>query len=161
MPICLKTKKSSRTTVQLFLLLGMVVTLWAGCGSGEPEEDALVIARFKDKTLTSTQLDYYVPEGLAPEDSIRFANQFIDRWIREQAVMERALQDDPELIEKVNFKVEDYRAKLIMHEFHGKLVEQNKSAEVPESELRQYYEENKENFRSKEQMYSYFFLLKY
>lgn len=130
-----------------------------GCGGGDPGGDSPVVAQFKDKVLTQKQLDFYVPDGVPAEDSARFAKQFVKRWVREQAVMDRAISEDETLSERIEYKVEDYRAKLIMHEYHTGLIERSLDQDIPDSEINSYYEQNKDNFRSKQTLYSYFYLV--
>lgn len=149
-------KKHSHILALAFL---SVLFLTVGCGGGDSAGDSQVIAQFKDKTLTQKQLDFYVPDGVPSEDSARFAKQFVKRWIREQAVMDRAISQDETLSERVEYKVEDYRAKLIMHEYHTGLIEESLDKDVPLAEIQAYYEQNKDNFRSKETLYSYFYLV--
>lgn len=129
-----------------------------GCGEEEVVSDSPMVAQFKDKILTEEQLDFYIPDNVSSEDSARFAKQFTDRWVREQAVMDHALTEDAALETKVNFKVENYRAKLIMHEYHAKVLS-NLEREVPLDDIRTYYEENKDNFRSDQEYFSYFYLV--
>lgn len=131
----------------------------AGCGDGLPEADSPIVVSFKDKFLTQKQLDFYVPDGVSSEDSARFAKQFVSRWVLEQAVMDKAISEDESLEERIEYKVEDYRAKLIMHEYHTAIIEKSMSNEVADAEIKAYYEENKDNFRSKEALFSYFFLM--
>lgn len=121
-------------------------------------EDSKVIAKFKDKTLTEDQLDFYIPAGVPTEDSIRYAEQFIEKWIREQAVMDKALSEDEGLQARVAYKVENYRAKLIMHEYHAKMLETLDTA-VPAEDVAEYYETNKDNFLSDQEYYSFFYLV--
>lgn len=137
------------------LLLGAGLLL-ASCG-GSSDED--VVVSFKDKDLTRKMLSHYIPEGVKGEDSIRFAQQAVQQWTLDQSVMAYALELDPELAERVAYKVEDYRAELIKHEYHTRLIEDSLTASISEPEIDAYYEKNKQHFRGKENMYCYFYIM--
>jgi|GEM_PF-5942956 len=135
----------------------LVLPLW-GCGEDEVALEAETIVKFKDKTLTRQQLQFYIPDGISEQDSARYSQQFINQWLKEQAVMDIALTDDENLAERIAFKVEDYRAKLIMHEYESQLVEQSLDQVVPDSLILKFYRNNQEYFRSQEDLYSYFYI---
>lgn len=140
-------------------LASLAVLLVSGCGGSDGTAEEPVIASFKEKKLTASLLQHYIPEGVSAKDSARYADQFIKQWLKEQAVMDKALSADPDLSEKVEFKVQDYRAKLIMNTYETQLVEREMDKEVPMSEVVTYYEAHKDNFRSKEALYNYFYLV--
>jgi hypothetical protein len=129
--------------------------LFASCGSSSDED---IVVSFKDKDLTRKMLAHYMPEGVHGEDSIRFAQQAIQQWTLDQSVTAHALELDPELAERIAYKVEDYRAELIKHEFHTRLIEDSLTANISNNEISTYYEANKQHFRGKENMYCYFYL---
>ena len=137
----------------------LAILLFSACGGGSGDEAEPVIVSFKDKSLTPSLLKRYIPQGVSSEDSARYADKFIEQWVKEQAVMDYALSQDETLSEEVEFKVQDYRAKLIMNAYEARLVEKEMDKEVLPQEIRNYYEANKDNFRSKEEMYCYFYLV--
>ena len=141
----------------LGLFLSCLLVL--SCGGDQVEYSSPEVAHFKNKVLSQEQLQFYVPDGINQEDSVRYAKQFIDQWITEQAVCEKALDDYPELAKEIDYKVQDYRAKLITHEYHNLLVEKSMDTNISFKEIAAYYEENKDNFLSKEKLYGYFYLV--
>jgi hypothetical protein len=64
---------------------------------------------------------------------------------------------DEDLAARIAYKVEDYRAELIKHEYHSRLIRDSMDTKVPEKEIMDYYEKNKANFRGKENLYAYFY----
>lgn len=136
----------------VILLLGCFM----GCG-GNKTDGTPEVARYRNKVLTRKQLDLYLPSNVSPEDSTRFAKLFIEQWQREEAVVDVALSSIPNLEEQVESKVEDYRKKLIMFEYTSRLIADSLDSEVPESEIRQYYNQHLGEFISKENLYQYFY----
>lgn len=133
--------------------------LWMGCGGSDGLGESPVIAQYKEKRLTQEELNHYLPDGILEEDSLRYTQQFVRQWLKEQAICDKALGEDETLASRVEYKVQDYRAKLIMHEYHTRLIEDQLDMEVSKVAIQNYYEANKGNFRSKEDLYSYFYLV--
>jgi hypothetical protein len=142
-----------RPGVSLLTCAGLLLASCGGAGS----ED--VVVSYKDNALTRKMLAHNIPEGAKGEDSTRFATQAVQQWMLDQSVMDYALELDPELSERIAYKVEDYRAELIKHEFHTRLIEDSLSAVVDAKEIDDYYEKNKQHFRGKENMYCYFYIM--
>lgn len=140
-------------------VLLLTALLGSGCGDGYDQGDSPVIAQYKEKALTQEELNHYLPDGILPDDSARYAQQFIRQWLKEQAVCDKALTEDETLANRVEYKVRDYRAKLIMHEYHSRLISTQLDMEVSETAIRNYYEANKDNFKSKENLFAYFYLV--
>ncbi len=144
--------------VTLVLLWLFTLQFWS-CDGKEPPLDDGIVVQFKDNYLTKSQLSFYIPNGIPEADSARYAQQFIAQWIKERAVMERALTEDHELTDLIDYKVRDYRAKLIMHEYESKLVERSLDKDISDSSIQKFYDDNIEHFKSKEDLYCYFYLV--
>lgn len=141
-----------------FGLLCLIALLGWSCGVGETVVDDEVVVRYKDNYLTEQQLAFYIPDGIPERDSARYSQQFINQWIKEQAVMDKALSEDEELADRIEYKVQDYKAKLIMHEYETRLVETSLEKEVEDSLVMNFYNSNIEYFKSKEELFCYFYL---
>lgn len=124
------------------------------CSGNSPQD---VVVSYKEKSLTRTQLQAFMPQGLNPADSARFAEQAIEEWIMDQAVMDEALSRDDSMAERVAAKVEDYRAELIKHEFHNQLIKDSLDLAVDEAEIIAYHERSKQDFISADNRYCYFY----
>ena len=148
----------SLRSLPLGLLCLIALQLWS-CGGGETVLDDEVVVRYKDNYLTEKQLSFYIPDGIPERDSARYAQQFINQWIKEQAVMDKALIEDEDLAERIEYKVQEYRAKMIMHEYETKLVERSLDKEISDSLVQEFYDANIEYFRSKEELFCYFYLV--
>lgn len=136
-----------------------LMTLIVSCGSNATVSDNGAVASFKDKHLTREMLDHYLPKDVSPKDSIRFAESFVKQWIKEQAVMDEALNYYPSLAAEVEYKVQDYKAKLIMHSYQNRIIEESLDKVVSKKEILAFYEANKQNFISTEKLYNYFYIV--
>lgn len=130
-----------------------------GCGGGSKTDGAGMVASYKDRQLTREMLSHYLPKGLAPEDSARVSKAFVKQWLEEQAVMDEALDKYKGLAEEVEYKVQDYKAKLIMHSYENRMIEEALDKNVSKKEIVAFYEANKDNFISTEKLYNYFYIV--
>lgn len=136
-----------------------LVLLGAGCGGKEDADSKGVVASFKEKQLTREMLDHYLPKEAAEKDSARIADSFVKQWLKEQAVMDEALNYDAELAQEVEYKVQDYKAKLIMHSYQNRIIDESLDKNVSKKEILAFYETNKQNFISTERLYNYFYIV--
>ncbi len=130
-----------------------------GCGGGKTQDNAGAVASYKDRQLTKEMLANYLPKGLSPEDSSRVSKAFVQQWLEEQAIMDEALSTYKDLAEEVEYKVQDYKAKLIMHSYENRLLEESLDKNVSKKEIVAFYEANKDNFISSEKLYNYFYIV--
>lgn len=138
------------------LFIAALGILW-GCGS-QDIDDSPVVARYKKMELTQNQLEYHIPRGLEEKDSVLYARNYIDQWIKEQVIAEKAIEINPDLEKEIEFKVRDYRQKLLVFEYRTYLKENNKDTVIIESEIREYYKNNLNKFTSSENLVSYFYM---
>lgn len=142
------------------MCLGLALSIGlASCGGGAGDDDNRVVAAYKDKQLTREMLDHYLPADVSAKDSARFAEAFIKQWVKEQAVMDEALSYDAELAQEVEYKVQDYKAKLIMHSYQNRIIEESLDKNVSPKEILAFYEANKASFVGTENLYNYFYIV--
>ncbi len=133
-----------------WIVLLLVAAGWASC---QPPEDAkaddVLLARVYNQELYLSELKDMIPPGLSPEDSMEMIEAFVDRWVREAVLMEEAERAVPKDL-NIDKLVRDYRASLIRHSYEKRLVEQMLDSVVTDEEIRDFYEQSKEQFRLEE-----------
>ena len=129
--------------IALVILSLLVVS---GCKQQTGEASKDVIVSLGNETLTKEELESYIPKGLSPQDSLIAAENYIQFWIREILVYEIANKN---VADKVEIKrlVENYRQSLIKYRYQEQLVQEKLPKEITENAIRQYFEENKANFK--------------
>jgi hypothetical protein len=147
-----------RHILQICSGIGLMLAV-VGCGGGKTQDNAGAVASYKDRQLTKEMLANYLPKGLSPEDSSRVSKAFVQQWLEEQAIMDEALSTYKDLAEEVEYKVQDYKAKLIMHSYENRLLEESLDKNVSKKEIVAFYEANKDNFISSEKLYNYFYIV--
>lgn len=91
------------------------------------------------------EMQQQLPYGLSGGDSIKFVQEFVQKWVEEQVLYEKA-EHNVRGDESIERMVNDYRRTLVMNNYERRLLQQKVSEELPEKELLQYYENNKQLF---------------
>lgn len=134
------------------ILVFTVAAVFTACGffSGNSNEE--VIARVGDHYLTEEML-YESISLKGVDDSSTLIENYIDSWVKEQLLIQKAMQNLS--TDEVNFEkqLESYRNSLIIYTYENKLVEQKLDTSVSDADVDQYYQENKSNFDLNERLY--------
>lgn len=104
------------------------------------------LAQVHNKMLYLSDMEGMFPENCSSKDSSLIINNFIESWVRDNALMHEAELNIPNDL-KINELVRDYRSSLIRHNFEKNMVDILMDTIVTESEMSAYYEKNKEQFR--------------
>lgn len=132
------------------VVIACAVLVLFSCKYLQRSDHKPVLARVNNTYLYIDDLEGVVPPGTEPEDSIVLVNQFVQNWIREQLVLQKAEMNLSSDLKNVEKQLEEYRKSLIIYAYQEKLVSQNLDTNVTEAEIAQYYENNKANFELRE-----------
>jgi hypothetical protein len=125
--------------------------LIVSCGGGtEKDNDRTAIAKANNEYLYADEIGNIVPPGTAPQDSLDLLKKYIDNWIRESLVIQKAevnLTDEQKNVEK---QLQDYRKSLITYTYEKELVKQKLDTTVSNEEIEQYYNNNPSDFELKD-----------
>lgn len=115
-------------------------------GTADADRALNPIVTVGDKTLYQADLDEIIPMGLSAEDSTAAAKSYIDIWVNDQLMYNKALQN---IINKkdIDELVESYKKSLITSSYQEQLLKEHFSKSVSENELKAYYEQNKDKFK--------------
>lgn len=140
---------TSKSVGTLFFLL--LVTSLVSCSSKNNEnENRKAIARANDAYLYQDDILNIVPKGTSAKDSIELVKKFIDNWIRERLVIQKAEDNLDESQKNVEKQLEAYRNSLITYTYEKELVKQKLDTTVTNEEIEEYYNTNKSNFELKD-----------
>lgn len=96
--------------------------------------------------LYKEDLTSALPVGLSKDDSLLFTEHYIRSWAEEILLYEKAENNIPDNA-GIDQLVENYRKALIMHTYQQELINQRLSKDLPEEDVKAYYEQNKELFK--------------
>ncbi len=125
----------------LFLLLLSL----CGCSEDKMRNQKDLIAQVNQTVLTRKQLAEQIGSGRSGADSARLADHFINHWIEEELLYEKALQNLSDM-QEIDRLVEDYKRQLIVFEYQKKLVNERLKDEISEEELQSFYQSHRTNF---------------
>ena len=134
------------------LLVGLiavsVLALAAGCQLfSKNKPDDTVLAKTSSAVLTLQQVSKKMPDNLKGDDSVQFLQNYVDKWIHHQLMLERAIANiDNDGYESVENMVNDYRTALLVYKYQQLYIEQNLDTLVLDSEIADHYEKYGNNF---------------
>lgn len=129
----------------------IVTILLVSCNyfKSEPVEDP--IARVGETYLTLSDMDNALPDNVTVQDSIIFANNYIQDWAQQQLMLSRAKFNIPEIKQQqFEILVKEYRADLYINAYKEGLIAKSMDKQVSHLELEAYYEDHKDNFKLNE-----------
>jgi len=115
-------------------------------------EDKKAIAKVYDKILYEDDIKSILPEQLTKEDSLLFVNSYINKWAKEQLLLQKAkinLNQEKGSIDKL---VEQYKQDLLINKYKEAIVKQELDTLVTQSDIDSFYIENKDIFRLNEEL---------
>lgn len=125
----------------------LLLIIFTSCTLFQEEKKDGVVARVKDKYLMLSDIESIVPKDAAKEDSALIINSYIQSWIKENLILQKAelnLKGDETDFQK---QLEDYRKSLIIFTYEKELISQRLDTIVKKEEIEEFYENNKHNFK--------------
>lgn len=127
-----------------YLLL--IICLSVACGRNAVRKDEQPLARVHDKYLYLSDLKGVVPAGISGTDSASLLKDFVEKWIRNQLLLNKAelnLTDEEKNVEQ---QMESYRSSLLIYAYQQGYLQQNLDTVVTDAEIEAYYNDNQSNF---------------
>lgn len=137
--------------------IGLLIVLCLGSceyipkiGQKREEQTGKILAKVNRAYLYQADLPSTLTSPIkGNQDSVQLVKEYIDSWIYHQLMMQKAKDFLPaESIRSIKIKVDDYAGSLYAFEYEKELITQKIDTEVTESELENYYEQNKNSFTS-------------
>lgn len=132
--------------MRILVLLPVILLACGSCKEKHDHRGKTPLVEVDGNFLYKEDLMSVLPEGLSKDDSTLFAEHYIRSWAEEILMYEKAEDNIPDNVD-VEKLVENYRKALIMHTYQQELINQKLTNEIPEQEMTEYYERNKELFK--------------
>jgi len=127
----------------------ILLLLFVSCSYFKPEAKPQAIARVNDSYLFKDEIKDLVPPGTSKEDSIVIVRSFIDRWASQKLMMNAAeINLSSEKQAEYNELIRQYKIDLYTKGYLEEIVKTTVDTIISEAELKGYYKENKENFKT-------------
>jgi len=104
------------------------------------------VARVNNTFLYLDELSGIAALGSTKEDSAARVEAYIDSWIRKELLIQEAAKKININEAEVERKILDYRYSIIAYEYQSYYIKQNLDTVFNESEIKQYYQNNIDNF---------------
>jgi hypothetical protein len=119
------------------------------CNYFKPEKKAQSIARVGKSYLYKSDIATLVPAGTTKEDSLLLVRDFINRWASQKLLIEAAERNLSDAKKsEYNKLIKQYKIDLYTKAYIEEVVKRTVDTVISQEELKKYYEENKENFRT-------------
>jgi len=87
-----------------------------------------------------------LPNNYSKEDSLIFVKNFINKWAREQLLVQKAKINLQEEKEQINTLVDQYHQDLLINKYKEAVVKQELDTLVTDTDIESFYTQNKEIF---------------
>ncbi|MEP4745441.1 MAG: peptidyl-prolyl cis-trans isomerase [Flavobacteriaceae bacterium] len=134
------------------LILGLLV--FSSCDSFFKKKiEKEPLARVGDSFLYKEDLASFMTNDMSEQDSVLFTLNFINNWASKQLLLSKSKINLPEeKLHEYDLLVDDYRSDLYTRAYVEALVLQAQDTAVSTSQLREYYQREKENFKLNEKL---------
>jgi hypothetical protein len=132
-----------------FVTAVVVSLVFTACTFFDSNKNTEAIARVNSDYLYAADIANLVPPGISKEDSIVIVRSFIDRWASKKLLIKVA-EVNLNKSKKAEFDtlIQQYKIDLYTKAYLEEIVKRTTDTVISETELRNYYNENKENFKS-------------
>ena len=137
----MRVYKSART--YRFILFTL---LFVACEMISPKSKVPVVAEVGTKQLTQTDLNEVIPAGLNKTDSSLLANEYINKWIKQELLVQKAEENLSIEQKNLSREIREYRNSLIIYRYKNELMKQRMDTVVSINEINEYYNANLSNF---------------
>lgn len=117
-----------------------------------------VIAKAFDRNLYDTDIANIIPKGTSYQDSITIIRGYVNNWLRQQVVLQKAEDNLTEQQKDVSKQLEEYRNSLITYLYERQLVSEKLDTSVTDEEIEKYYNDNAANFELKDNIIKVLYL---
>lgn len=133
----------------LIISLGVISLINTSCNTFLVKNgDDKVIAVVGNSKLTKTQLELATPPDMSEIDSISFSQSYIERWVRNRLLLEKAeINLSKDALNEIELMIENYETSLMVFQYQQMLIQQKLDTIVTDEDIQLYYNENSGNFK--------------
>ncbi len=124
----------------------ILLVFFASCKKPEHGKNDSVAISVNSKSLSYSDLSLILPKTYTQEDSLRIVNNYIDKWIKTQLLLEHANMNLTEEQKNVKRQIEDYKNSLLIYKYQQQYISQKLDTFVNYTEIKKYYEKHHDDF---------------
>ena len=133
-----------------FTYLFVILLVYSCNTTADKDKNRAAIARANNEYLYLDDVKEIVPHGTSVKDSAELIKKYIENWVHESLVIQKAesnLSDEQKNVEK---QLKDYRNSLITYAYEKELVKQKLDTTITDAEIEGYYNNNQSDFELKD-----------
>lgn len=123
-------------------IVALAVSL-AGCTSDISDEP---LASVGEKVLYRSKVEEILPKGISREDSVSMSQNYIDKWIKQELLIQKADENLSDEQKNLRNELEEYRNSLIIYKYKNELIRQRMDTVVTNQQIEEFYNNNPANF---------------
>lgn len=112
-------------------------------------KDKTIVAKVGDAVLYETDLAGIFKAGTSPDDSVNIRTIFIDNWVKEEVLFQKAVESLSDSLKNKDQELKDYYRSLIRHAYEQELVNRQLDTTVTVQDIETYYNQYQGNFELK------------
>ena len=129
------------------ILAGIILlTFTQSCTQLEPRNREKPLASVFNNHLYPSELKDIFPGNVSPEDSLLILQNYVDKWVKKQLILQKAELNLTEEQKDVRLQIEEYRSSLLIYKYEQNLILQKLDTLISGEEVEAYYTENPSNF---------------
>ncbi|MEO9892283.1 peptidyl-prolyl cis-trans isomerase [Aurantibacter sp.] len=134
------------------IVFGLLLVIPSSCGLKNKEAGG-VLARVGQNYLYVEDVTPLLNKNLSEQDSATIVSNFINNWAAKQLLLDKArINLSEEKLAEFDALVNDYKADLYTRAYKDALVWKGTDSTISSSQLRSFYEKEKENYKLKERI---------
>ncbi len=136
-----------RRIVHKIAIMGIVLSTLMSCRTiSSFFSNDETVAEVGAAKLYRKDVNVLIPKGLAKEDSVRLARQYINSWALDHLFLNIAEEQLSKAEKDVTKELEDYRKSLLKYRYEQLYVNERLDTAVSDDVVEEYYETNREKF---------------
>jgi len=116
------------------------------CSEETEESKKIVLAKVNKVELYRSEVLHSMPDDISSEDSLTFVKNYIDQWVQEQVVYQKALEVLPDESKDVDYQLEKYKRSLLIFTYEQFYIQDRLDTIVPMAEIEEFYNNNLKDF---------------
>lgn len=121
----------------------VLIIIIAACSTEKIDEP---VASVGEKVLYRSKVDDILPKGISKEDSISMSQNYIDKWIKQELLIQKADENLSAEQKDLRNELEEYRNSLIIYKYKNELIKQRMDTVVTHQQIEEFYNNNPSNF---------------
>ncbi len=138
-----------RKGMKRHLRITLLALLLALCGCREivnPFDGEQALAKVGKKTLRRIDVEPILPKGLSSEDSLKFLESYVDKWVRTELKVQAAGRIFESSSADIELQVQQYRNSLLTRKLDQYCISEVKDSLYTDKDIKNYYAQHKGEF---------------